>query len=181
MVVTQISKVRNDPLGQWSPYGTPIQVGAPGEWRPQQTAQILMDQTISHRTAPSRPGSAPTPAHRAAPRYREIPSRISSHLQLPPRSRDPLEGRAVRRAVQWEARAKELERRLAEVSVRVPTLVSAVRSREETIKSLSAELETLRHALAVAQSRIWQPGHEPREPPAREVPLRVHGHQAVDI
>ena len=140
--VTQASRVRSDPLGQWSPYGTPMHRAAPGEWAPRSM---------------QRPESAPA-AHRSAP---SLPRShfIGIHLQQPPRDHDPLEGRAVARGVQWEARCRVVERRLEETLVRIPPLEKAVIKQEEMIAELKNQLAITTHALNVANSRIWQPGH----------------------
>jgi len=84
---------------------------------------------------------------------------LSSATQYlgPRRSDDPLAGHSVRRSVQREANERVLAHRLQEVSEQIPRLVAAIRSRNECIATLQTELENVRHALDVAQSRIWQP------------------------
>lgn len=153
--VTQYSKTRNDPLGQWSPYGTPTHRAAPGEWAPTHTPPHKNYRLTRPESAPA---ATPSVAHRSAP---QLPRShfIGIHLQQPPRSEDPLEGRAVARGVQWEARCRVVERKLQETLLRIPPLEEAVLKQEETIAVLKNQLAITTHALNVANSRIWQPGN----------------------
>lgn len=142
--VTQHSKVRNDPLGSFSPYGASIG-HRPGEyaqvsaWAP--TGSSAKQATpASHRTPPVMPRS----------------HFIGVHLQMPPKATDPLEERAMRRAVQQEARSRRSERRLAEVEAELAKHTGLLIKRDLAIQALKAELVTMRHALDVAQSRVWK-------------------------
>ena len=101
--VTQASKTRNDPLGAFSPYGMPQHRAAPGEYAPQ----------TRHRHGVY----TPQPAHRPPP-VMPRSHYIGVHLQMPPNIQDPLEERAMRRAVQQEAAARSHSRRLEEVEAK---------------------------------------------------------------
>ena len=97
MRVSQASKMRNDPLGVWQPYGTASGRGDVGEWAP-------LTVTASAASTRPRPASASV-GHRRAP---QMPRShyIGAHLQIPPYPTDPLEERAVKRAVSMEAYAR---------------------------------------------------------------------------
>ena len=131
--VTQASKTRNDPLGAFSPYGAPARRAAPGEYAPQRPP--------SHRPPPIMPRS----------HY------IGAHLQLPPRKGDPLEERAMRRAIQHEAASRSFERRLQEAETQLALVTGSLHKRDEVIATLKKELTTVRYALDVAQARVWRP------------------------
>ena len=136
MVVTQASKTRNDPLGNFSPYGNPKHRAAPGEYSPNPRAP--------HRTAP----------HIVLPRSHYI----GHHLQIPPKMENPLELRAMRRAVQMEARARKSSRRLEEVEAELAKSNEALIARDHTIAQLKEQLAQAQYALEIANSRIWEPG-----------------------
>ena len=94
------------------------------------------------RTAP--------PAHRKPP---VMPRShfIGIHLQCAPQAEDPLEERAMRRAVQQEARSRRSNRRVEEVEAELEQENAKLLKRERTIEALKARLADVEHALAVAQ------------------------------
>ena len=165
--VTQASKMRSDPNGQYSPYGTPMYRAAPGEYAP----------------AKMKPNSAPA-AHRQAPiqpRSHFIGVHLQTNLQGP-RDKTDTESRAVERALAWESRCRVVERRLEETLLRIPTLQKIVLRQESTITALKERLEDVEHGLDVAQSRIWQPGvYPPGSERDRRLTLqhRSHSHPAL--
>ena len=99
---------------------------------------------------------------------------LGSHLHIAPR-RQGTEWRAIQRGVELEAKIELLERKLAEREATPAALYAAVKKRDETIAVLQHEVLELRHALQVAQSRIWQPQtqeqRQPLAPAADAVPL----------
>jgi hypothetical protein len=107
--------------------------------------------TRAHRTAPS------APPHRQAPTV--VRSHlIGEHLIKPSRPEQALEERAMRRALEMEAQVRLLEKRLRDATLDVPRMEAALDAKDATIAALQEEVLTLRHALAVSQSRVWQPG-----------------------
>ena len=152
--VTQASKTRNDPLGVFSPYGSPggVLERAPGEYR-------VLSRPLS--------AGAPAPAHRAAPRMPRA-HYIGTHLQnksgLPPTHMHALEERAMRRAVEMDAKARSMDRRLEEMEAEVSASRIAIARREEAIATLKAKLNVANHALEVAQTRIWRPASSSSSP-----------------
>ena len=78
-----------------------------------------------------------------------------------PRRKDLLGGPTTRDVVRQQRDERALAHRLEEVSAQIPRLVAVIRSRNECISTLQAELTTTRHALEVANSRIWQPRARP--------------------
>lgn len=68
----------------------------------------------------------------------------------------------MRRGVALENRCRLLEAKLSEATVMVPQLVASLTARDDVIARLQREVRELRHALDVAQGRIWQPSSPPR-------------------
>ena len=63
----------------------------------------------------------------------------------------------MKRAVQYEAYSRSLERKVDEARVQVQLATAEVTAREKTIGALRTQCTELAYALEVAQSRIWQP------------------------
>lgn len=63
----------------------------------------------------------------------------------------------MRRAVQYEVKSRRSERRLEEVEAELAAVTSQLRARDSAIATLKQELETMHHALDIAQQRVWRP------------------------
>jgi hypothetical protein len=87
---------------------------------------------------------------------------IGMHLRIPPRLEDPLEERAMRRAVDLDARLRRTSRQLAEAEDKLAAATDEQLKRDQTIEALKAQLTLVQHALDVAQARVWRPDHTNR-------------------
>lgn len=71
---------------------------------------------------------------------------------------DPLLATTQRENVQRQSNELFMAHKLEEMSAQILRLDATIRSRNECIATLTRELDTTRHALQVANSRVWQPG-----------------------
>ena len=71
---------------------------------------------------------------------------------------DPLLATTQRENVQRQSTELFMAHKIEEMSAQIVRLDATIRSRNECIATLTRELATTRHALQVANSRVWQPG-----------------------